>query len=360
MSETDDADKEHAPSQKRLDDARKRGEVPKSAELITAAGYAGLLLAGLTVGAGILLRAGETGAMLLGQADRMAPLLLGSARPVAGGLMLSLAGTLAPLFLLPMGAAILAILVQRALVFAPEKLAPKLPRISPLANAKQKFGREGLMTFAQSAGKLVLVSLLLGVFMVRHAETILMSLQMTPAQSSAAMLQILLDFLFLTLLIGLVFGGLDYLWQINLHSFRNRMTRKEVLDEMKDSEGDPQVKQQRRQRGQEIATNRMLLDVAKADVVIVNPTHYAVALKWQRSDRTAPVCLAKGTDEIAARIREKAAEAGVPLHSDPPTARALHATVEIGTPIRPEHYRAVAAAIRFSEAMRKRKPGGTR
>lgn len=357
MSQEDDADKEHEPSQKRLDDARKRGEVPKSTELITAASYGGLLLAGLLGGSGLLLRAGETGAMLLGQADRMAPLFLASARPPTGGLLWSLSAIFAPLFLLPMAAALAAVLAQRALIFAPEKLQPKLSRISPFANAKQKFGREGLMSFAQSTGKLVLVSLLLGLFMARHADTILISLHMTPAQSSAAMVQILMDFLFLVLLISVVFGAGDYLWQINMHSFRNRMSRKELMDEMKDSEGDPHVKQQRRQRGHDIATNRMLLDVAQADVIIVNPTHFAVALKWQRSDRTAPVCLAKGVDEIAARIREKAAECGVPLHSDPPTARALHASVEIGATIHPEHYRAVAAAIRFSEAMRKRKGG---
>lgn len=356
MSEEDAGDKEHAPSQKRLDDARKRGEVPKSAELITAASYAGLLVAGLVAGGAALLRAGETGAMLLGQADRMAPVFLAAARPPAGGLMLSLSATLAPLFLLPMAAALFAVLAQRALVFAPEKLQPKLSRISPFSNAKQKFGREGLVAFAQSTAKLLVVGTVLGLFMTRHADAILMSLHMTPAQSSAAMVRILLDFLFLVLLIAGVFGGIDYLWQLHLHSFRNRMSRKEMMDEMKDSEGDPHVKQHRRQRGQEIATNRMLLDVARADVIIVNPTHYAVALKWQRSDRTAPICLAKGIDEVAARIREKAAEAGVPLHSDPPTARALHASVEIGAAIRPEHYRAVAAAIRFSEAMRRRTP----
>jgi flagellar biosynthetic protein FlhB len=133
-----------------------------------------------------------------------------------------------------------------------------------------------------------------------------------------------------------------------------------VIDEHKDSEGDPHLKQQRRQRGHDIATNRMLLDVGCADVIIVNPTHYAVALKWKRSDRSAPICLAKGVDEIAARIREQAALHGVAVHSDPPTARALHATVEVGAPIRPEHYRAVAAAIRFAEALRKRKPRVTR
>ena len=97
----------------------------------------------------------------------------------------------------------------------------------------------------------------------------------------------------------------------------------------------------------------MLLDVPKADVVIVNPTHYAVALKWARARGSAPVCVAKGEDAVALRIREIAAEAGVPIHSDPPTARALYASVEIGQEIPPDHYRAVAAAIRFADPMRK-------
>ena len=130
------------------------------------------------------------------------------------------------------------------------------------------------------------------------------------------------------------------------------MSRQDIIDEMKQSEGDPFVKQQRRQRGYDIAMNQMLADVASADVVIVNPTHYAVALRWRRGDQGAPVCVAKGVDEIAARIRAVAAEAGVPLHRDPPTARAVHASVEIGQEIHAEHYRAVAAAIRFAERLR--------
>ena len=115
------------------------------------------------------------------------------------------------------------------------------------------------------------------------------------------------------------------------------------------------MKAQRRSRAEAIATNRMLLDVPKADVVIVNPTHFAVALKWSRAKGSAPVCVAKGEGEVALRIREVAATAGVPIHADPPTARALHATVEIGREIAPEHYRAVAAAIRFADRMRQRR-----
>lgn len=130
------------------------------------------------------------------------------------------------------------------------------------------------------------------------------------------------------------------------------MTRQEMLDELKQSEGDPHLRAQRRQRGEAIALNRMMADVPKADVVIVNPTHYAVALRWDRSSGRAPLCVAKGTDIVAGQIREAAAAAGVPIRSDPPTARAIFASVDIGAEIRPEHYAPVAAAIRFAEAMR--------
>jgi flagellar biosynthetic protein FlhB len=132
------------------------------------------------------------------------------------------------------------------------------------------------------------------------------------------------------------------------------MSRKEVMDEYKESEGDPHFKAARRQRAQDIATNRMLADVEGADVVIVNPTHYAVALRWDRGKGGAPVCVAKGVDEIARVIRERAALHGVPVHSDPPAARSIYAAVELGQEIRIEHFRAVAAAIRFADAMRKK------
>ena len=166
--------------------------------------------------------------------------------------------------------------------------------------------------------------------------------------------------MFLAFLTSLVFGAADYGWQWLQHRRRNMMTRQEMVEEQKESEGDPHTKGQRQQKGRQIAMAQMLQDVAKADVVLVNPTHYAVALKWRRGDRSAPICVAKGVDDLAARIRAKAAEAGVPVHRDPPTARAVYATVEIGQPIRPEHYKSVAAAIRFAEAMRKRAKGMAR
>ena len=354
MSDEDQGDKQFEPTERRLSEARKRGEIPRSLDLVTAAGYGGILIAGLVAGAGALSAVGQSGAVMLGQADRMAPLFFASAGAPTLGLINAFLSPLLPLFLLPMAAALLAVIAQRALIFAPEKLSPKLSRISPWASAKQKFGREGLFAFTKSTLKLVVTCVILGLYLPSRSAEILYSLQMTPAQSTVSMLVMLRDFLALALLSLFGFGAVDYLFQYFEHRRRHMMSRQEVIDEHKDSEGDPHVKAQRRRRAQEIALNQMLADVAKADVVVVNPTHYAVALKWKRNDRSAPICLAKGTDEIAARIRERAAEAGVPLHRDPPTARALHATVEVGAPIRPEHYRAVAAAIRFAEAMRKK------
>lgn len=349
-----DDDKQFEPSQKRLDEARARGEIPKSADLSTAAAYAGFLLVSTVSGAGLLQKFGQAGMVLLDQPDRLSALIFGKAAAPVAGMGVAFGQASLPLFVFPAAAVLLAIIAQRAFHFAPEKLAVKWSRISPLTGAKNKFGRDGLFEFFKSFAKMLVVGTILGMQLTSNAPEILASMRLDPAQAVSLMLRLLLHFMFLVVITISVFGGADFMWQRAQHLRRNMMTRKELMDEMKDSEGDPHVKQQRRQRGQEIATNRMLQDVPKADVILVNPTHFAVALKWNRKDRSAPVCIAKGTDEVAARIREKAAEAGVPIHSDPPTARGIYATVDIGQQIKPEHYRAVAAAIRFSESMRKR------
>jgi flagellar biosynthesis protein FlhB len=352
--EDDEADKEHEASQQRLDKARAEGDVPRSVDLQTAMAIGGFLLAVFSLGTWAVEKLGTAGMVMLDQADRLSTLVTteGSA-PVAGML---LAFAVPPLALLLLGPVlVLAMLfATRGIVFAPGKLAPKLSRISPIATAKQKFGLDGLVEFGKSTLKLGLVSAILYQLLAARFEDILASLYLTPAMSAALLARLTLEFLFILFLIQLVLGGVDYLWQIHSHGQRHRMSRKEMTDEFRESEGDPHLKAARRQRAQEVATNRMLTDVAAADVVVVNPTHFAVALKWDRNAGGAPTCVAKGVDEIARKIRERAAEHGVPIHSDPPTARAIHAGVEIGHQIRAEHYRAVAAAIRFADAMRRK------
>lgn len=348
-------DRQHAPSPRRLEEARRRGDIPRSTELTAAGAYLGLAVAVMLAGGPVIDRMGSIGSGILAGSHRLT-----LDRGLNAALMPDMAVTLAPLLLLPMAGTLLAICSQRALVLAPEKLLPRMSRLSPLANARQKFGADGLMAFLVSTLKMGTVAIILTLFLLRRSDGLIGSSALPPAQSSALMGLLLRDFLMLTCALSAVFGAGDYLWQRFSHLRRNRMSRRDLTDEAKDSEGDPHLRNHRRQRAREIATNRMLLDVATADVVVVNPTHYAVALRWSRGMRSAPVCVAKGVDEIAARIRERAALAGVPVHSDPATARAIHASVDLGAQIRPEHYQAIAAAIRFAEAMRLRKKGGWR
>ena len=278
--------------------------------------------------------------------------------PVIGTIIADAVFASLPLFALPFLLVWAVLLAQRGVIFAPEKLQPKISRISLISNAKNKFGRGGLFEFAKSTVKLAVISAVLWVFVLHELPDILHSLYLTPALATTELMQMVLRFLLLVFMLSMAIGAVDFFWQRAEHLRKNRMSHKEMRDEMKSAEGDPYAKQERTRRGREIATNQMLANVPQANVVIVNPEHYAVALKWSATDQGAPVCVAKGTDEIAARIRERAAQANVPLHRDPPTARALHASVEIGAEIAPDHYGAVAAAIRFAEAMRSKAAKG--
>ncbi len=355
MSEEDDSEKSHEASQKKLDDARKKGEIPRSVDLNTAAAYAGVLIVMLSLGGRTLLSMGQSLTQLLSSPDRLAGFLGDSGgAALTGSLVAGIGPGMAPWIILPMVLVIASIAGQRAFVFTGSKLQPKLSRISPLSNAKQKFGASGLFEFAKSAVKLTIYSVVLFVFLARSLRDIVSLVTLDPGVAMAVSLGLVVRFTALVLGVALIIGVVDFFWQRHHHLQKNRMSRKQLVDEHKDAEGDPHIKQQRRQRAQEIAMNQMLGDVPEAAVVIVNPTHYAVALKWTRGAEGAPVCVAKGVDHVAARIREVAGEAGVPIHSDPPTARALHAVVGIGEEIRAEQYAAVAVAIRFAEDMRRK------
>ncbi|GAA6180569.1 EscU/YscU/HrcU family type III secretion system export apparatus switch protein [Shimia sp. NS0008-38b] len=354
----DDSEKSFEPTQHKLDEARKKGEIAKSMDVSVAAGYLGLTIAFLTVGAGTIKAAGNGLMVLLDQAESLAPLVFeGNPSTPIGGILMESLWAVTPWFGIPMIAVILSVIAQNAFLFVPSKVAPKLSRINPLSNAKNKFGRSGLFEFAKSFAKLVIYSVCLGFFLKFRMAEMASAIQLDAIMVPALLGRLMLEFLMIVIVVAASIATVDYFWQRAEHMRKNMMTRKEMTDEQKDSEGDPHTKQKRRQKGQEIAMNQMLADVPDADVVIVNPTHYAVALKWTRMPGEAPVCVAKGVDEIAARIRETAQSSAVPIHRDPPTARALHAIVEIGQEIPPDQYRPVAAAIRFADAMRQRAKG---
>ncbi|WP_425040159.1 flagellar type III secretion system protein FlhB [Primorskyibacter sp. S187A] len=359
--EEDGADKSFEATQKKLDDARKKGDFARSTDLNTTAMYLGFLITALAVGGGSLLALGDALSVLIARSHDMAPRMFeGQFEAVFAPALPGILMPLMPFVIVPAIFVIGSLFVQRGFVFAGSKLKPKISRLSLVQNMKNKFGSKGLFEFAKSAVKMGLYAWLLFAYLQFRFNDIVLSVIAPVDGAILRMLNYAIEFLAIAFCVSLVIGGIDYLWQHFEHLKKQRMSHKELRDEMKESEGDPHLKQARRSKAEHIALNTMLSDVPDADVVVVNPTHYAVALKWSRAKGTAPEVVAKGVDEIALKIREIATENGVPIHSDPPTARALHAGLDIGDEISPEHYKAVAAAIRFSDAMRAKVRGRSR
>lgn len=343
MSDEDKDDRQHEPTEQKLRRAREKGDIVRSPEIGVALSYLGMLAALTIAGAWLLPQWQTMAARALGAEPWPARGAMDLARGLAGrsasgccGCRCSLAGQA----------------IARGLRFTPSRLVPDLKKINPIKNAAQKFGRSGLTSFALSLAKVALVAVGGWFLFARLIERISASGGASGIVWVSGIGLILREALMLALQIAAVFALIDYVFKWFEHRRRNRMTRRELRDEHKDSEGDPHLKQARRQRAVDIALSSMLADVENADVVIVNPTHYAVALAWKRGSGRAPVCVAKGVDAVAARIRERAKEHGVPIWSDPPCARAIHAAVAIGAEIEREHFGPVAAAIRFAEAMR--------
>ncbi len=352
--ESESGEKTHDPTPQKLQQAREKGDIPRSNDISAAAAYIGLMVALFAAGLGLVQTMGDALTVFIAQPDRLTGVILGPGGPgLAGSIMTEAAGGLAPLFLGPALAVLLSLFAQRAVTVSGDKLTPKASRISLVRNARQKFGPTGLVEFLKATIKLAAIACALGLIVAGDLGRIIGAAHGEPVAVVGMMGELLMTLLIATTAIATIIAVLDLAWQHFDHRRKLRMSFQEVKDEVKQSEGDPHVKAQRRARAEAIATNRMLLDVPGADVVIVNPTHYAVALKWERTPGSAPVCVAKGVDGIALKIRERAEVSGVPIHSDPPAARTLHATVEIGREIRPEHYRAVAAAIRFADRARR-------
>jgi flagellar biosynthetic protein FlhB len=354
MSGQDASDKPFDPTPKKLADLRKRGEIAKSNDLITASAYLGFLAGFWLFGPPAIERLGSLLQSFISRPEPISERVFGASPVSLGGpLLIEISLAFGPLFALPAATAMTAVLAQRAFVVAPQRIAPKLNRINPISNAGSKFGRGGLFEFAKSFGKLFVFSTLLGAILFASLDVLI-----STARLDAILVPSLLKDLsgHLVIWVVIVSGAIaaaDYSWQHAEHIRKNRMSRQEILDETKTSEGDPEAKQRRRQKAVEIATRQMIAKVPDADVIMVNPTHYAVALRWDRSKSEAPRMLAKGADHIAARIREIAESNGVPVHSDPPTTRALFATCEVGEEVHPAHYKQVAAAIRFADRIRK-------
>ena len=343
--EQDDTEKSEEPTQKRLDEALERGDVVKSQEVNTwfVLGAATLILLSFSGPMSSSLNGLLRG--FLGQAHNI---------PVDGrGLVAVMqtlgAGTIAAIAL-PFGVLMLAAvagnMVQHRLVWSGESLKPKLSKISPGAGFKRLFSKIALMNFIKGLIKLALVGAIMSVILWPKRNQLDGLVTMDPAVVLLLTRALSLDVLGAVVALLAIIAAADYLFQYRQWYNRLKMSLQELKDEFKQTDGDPHIKAKIRQLRLERSKKRMMAAVPQASVIITNPTHYAVALQYDRG-MAAPVCLAKGLDNIALKIREVAAEHNIPIVENPPLARALHATVEIDEEVPPEHYKAVAEVIGY-------------
>lgn len=349
--EHDSSDKTEDPTAKRLEEALKRGDVAKSQEVNTW-----FIIAGAT-----LVLMAFSGSMGSGLTTTMRGLIANAHDIPMDGRALPLLfrrigiETLAAIaipFLLLMLAALGGNLIQHQLVWSYEALSPKLSKISPLAGLKRLFSLQALANFIKGLIKLIVVAavLITLIWPDRHRMEDL-------ARSDIAALLPLVQTLALKLLgavvaIMAIVAAADFLFQYRTWYERQKMSLRELKDEFKQTEGNPAVKGKIKQIRQARMRRRMIAAVPKAAVVITNPTHYAIALQYERG-MEAPICVAKGVDALALKIREVAGEHSIPVVENPPLARALHATVEIDEAIPPEHYKAVAEVIGYVMKLRR-------
>ncbi|CAN5401919.1 flagellar biosynthesis protein FlhB [soil metagenome] len=347
-SKTEDA------SPQKLEEARKKGDVAKSPDVAQA-----LSLMGATA---VVVFGGSYFANTM--AEGFLP-FIASPHAMIGGLETGAGveiGFHALWIVAPfMGAVMLATIIGGVggnvaqiggLIFSGEKLAPKWEKVSPMAGFKRIYGPDGFMQFGQTLLKLVAVGVICWTVLKPHMR----EFENMAAMSPATILPLSRDLMIALMSSALVFLGLtaggDFIWQKIRFAKRMRMTKEEVKEEYKNSEGDPHVKAKLKQIRMQRSRQRMMQNVPKATVIVTNPTHYSVALRYEAGD-AAPVCVAKGVDAIALRIREVAKEHKVPIVENIPLARALYAAVDIDETIPREHFEAAAKVIGF--VMQKRK-----
>jgi flagellar biosynthesis protein FlhB len=353
MAEADqhDTDRSEDPTQKRLDEALERGDVVKSQEVSTW-----FVLAG-----GSLVLAAFSGSMGSGLTTTFRGFIANAYQiPVDGRGLMALVGRIErevlavvaiPIVIL-MLAGIAGTMIQHRLVWSTQPLKPQFSKLSPLAGLKRMFSAQGLVNFAKGLIKLVVIGAVMTA-LLWPKRALLEGVVQTDILSTLLLTRSLaLNVLAVVVAILFFVAAADYLFQYRQWYERQKMSVREMKEEFKQTEGDPMIKGKIRQLRQSRMRKRMIAAVPKASVVITNPTHYAVALQYD-AGMSAPVCVAKGIDELALKIREVAGEHAIPVVENPPLARALHATVEVDHEIPPEHYKAVAEVIGYVMKLRR-------
>lgn len=344
--ETEDSQKTEEPTPKRLEDARRKGQVASSREV----NHWFMILAGAV--SFMALAPGMSNGIVRAISRFVTePDLIITGRNGIGAALKGMLGevllAVLPVIMLLVIAAILAGVVQSGLVFSGERIKPELSKISIAKGAKRLFSLKSVAEFVKSVLKLIIVGGVVTLLFIPIFDD-LTSITTMPIVATMTLLQSLAVRLFIGVLAVMsVIAVIDFIYQRFEHMKSMRMSRQEIKDELKQTEGDPQVRARLRQIRTERARRRMMAAVPEADVVITNPTHFAVALKYDPQEMSAPRLVAKGADAIAERIREVARDNDVPLVENPPLARALFASVDLEQEIPAEHYKAVAEIISY-------------
>ena len=343
--EQEQTERTEDPTQRKLDQALERGDVVKSQEVSTW----------FVLGAATLVVYGFSSSISGDLTKLCRGLLENSYRlPVDGPAFLGLMKTIGfqilgalaiPVLLLALGSAA-GNMIQHRLVWSAESLTPKFSKVSLSAGAKRLFSKQALMNFVKGLLKLTVVGVALFSLLWPERDRLESLMTIDPMAMLLLTQTHSLQLLGTVVAIMAIVAAGDFLFQYHTWYERQKMSLREIKDEHKDTDGDPKIKAKIRQLRFNRARKRMMQAVPTATVVITNPTHYAVALRYERG-MEAPICVAKGMDAIALKIREVAGKHDVPIIENPPLARVLHATVEVDQEIPAEHYKAVAEVIGY-------------
>ncbi|HXC54776.1 MAG TPA: flagellar biosynthesis protein FlhB [Rhizomicrobium sp.] len=334
------------PTAKRLEDAREHGDVVKSPEVSTFVLLLGGTLAVMMFGAGASKAMVGALRLFLEQPDQMG-VSSADLTALAWHMTMTLGGILGPVFAVMMAAALGGHVLQSRPSFTLDKIKPDFGKLNLFAGLKRMLGFDGLMNLVKGLLKMGVVGLAVWTQIWPERNMLESVLDQSPMGVVGDMSHLLYKVLMAALAALAAIAAADYVMQRYRFLQRNKMSKQEIKEEYRQNEGDPQIKAKIRQIRNERAKKRMIAAVPEATVIITNPTHYAIALKYEAGKMAAPVCVAKGVDVLALKIREIAKAHDVPVVENPPLARALYATVEVDDVIPQEHFKAVAQVIGY-------------
>jgi flagellar biosynthetic protein FlhB len=347
----DDNERTEDPTHKRLEEALERGDVAKSQEVSTWFVLAGATLVLLSFSAGMGRSLTSTLAGFMGNAHLIRTDGYGLIDASSKLSLQVLAAIALPLLLLAL-AAVAGNVVQHRLVWSAEGLKPKFSKISPLAGLKRQFSKIALVNFAKGLAKLAIIGAVMTWLLWPERDRLESFVSLDVAAILPATKTLSLQMLGAVVAFLAMIAAADFLFQYRQWYERQKMSLREIKEEFKQTEGDPHVKGKIRRLREQRMRKRMMAAVPEATVIITNPTHYAIALKYDKGDN-APLCVAKGVDAIALKIREVARAHDIPIVENPPLARALHASVEVDEEVPMEHYKAVAEVIGYVMRLRR-------